>query len=182
MQPLRLLIHRLSTLASPERYLFTLHDLRAALPGLSDNAFTTLVSRAVRSGHLERVCRGIYLYPGVNYPAGLVLYHTAARLRAGTFNYLSLESVLSDAGVISQVPIGWITLMSAGRSNVIRCGGRGTIEFVHTTKTPDSVADQLDYDARCRLWRASVPLALADMRATRRNMDLVARSMIDESV
>ena len=182
MQPLRTLIQRLSRLATPERYLFTPDDLRALAPQLSDNAFRTLLSRAVSSGQIERVCRGIYLYPGVDYPAGLVLYHTAARLRANTFNYLSLESVLSEAGVISQVPIGWITLMSAGRGNEIRCGRHGTIEFIHTAKSPGSVADQLEYDARYRLWRASVSLALADMRATHRNMDLVDWSMLDEPV
>lgn len=182
MQPSRKLVQQLVMLASPERYLFTPEDLRALVPQLSDNAFRTLLSRVVRAGQLERVCRGLYLYPGVDHPAGLVLYHAAARLRAATFNYLSLESVLSDAGVISQVPIGWITMMSAGRSNVIHCGHHGTIEFIHTTKTPATVADQLEYDSRCRLWRASVPLALADMRATHRDMDLVDWSMIDEPV
>jgi hypothetical protein len=35
---------------------------------------------------------------------------------------LRLESALSNAGAISQMPINAITLMSSGRSNVIRCG------------------------------------------------------------
>ena len=54
--------------------------------------------------------------PEVHYPSDLVLYHAAARLRADALCYLSLESVLSDAGVISQIPINWITLMTSGRS------------------------------------------------------------------
>lgn len=72
------------------------------------------------------------LYERVDYPRGLVLFHAAARLRASTFNYISLETSLSDAGVISQIPINWITLMSAGRSNNIGCGAWGSIEFVRT--------------------------------------------------
>jgi len=118
----------------------------------------------------------------VDYPRGQLLFHAAARLRADTFNYISLETALSDAGVISQIPINWITLMSAGRSNIIRCGAWGTIEFVHTRKRPDDVAEQLHYDRRCHLWRASVALALQDMRATRRNMELVDWSVVNELV
>lgn len=182
MQPLRKLTRALSELASPEHYLFTPSDLRALLPELSDAAFRTLLSRTVADRHLLRLCRGLYLYERVDYPRGLVLFHAAARLRADTFNYISLETALSDAGVISQIPINWITLMSAGRSNVIRCGDWGSIEFVHTGKHPEALAGQLHYDARCHLWRAAVPLALQDMRATRRNMDLVDWSLAHEFV
>lgn len=179
MQPIKRLTRTLADLADAEHYLFTPSDLRALLPALSDPAFKTLLSRAVAGGYLARVCRGIYLYPQVDYPRGLVLFHTAARLRAETFNYLSLETVLSDAGVISQVPINWITLMSAGRSSTVSCGDRGTIEFVHTAQKPTDVAGELEYDSRCRLWRASVQLALRDMRATHRNMDLIDRDSLD---
>lgn len=182
MQPIKQLTRTLAELASVEHYLFTLTDLRALLPALSETAFKTLLSRAVSGGHLARVCRGLYLYERVDYPRGLLLFHAAARLRADTFNYISLETALSDAGVISQIPINWITLMSAGRSNIIRCGAWGTIEFVHTRKRPDEVAGQLSYDRRCHLWRASVTLALQDMRATRRNMELVDWSVVNEPV
>jgi hypothetical protein len=103
-------------------------------------------------------------------------------LRASTFNYISLETSLSDAGAISQMPINWITLMSAGRSNTIDCGVWGSIEFVHTAKRPDAVASQLHYDTRCHLWRASLALALQDMRATRRNLDLIDWSAVNEPV
>ena len=182
MQPIKQLTRTLAELASAEHYLFSLGDLRALLPALSEAAFKTLLSRAVSEGHLARVCRGLYLYERVDYPRGQLLFHAAARLRADTFNYISLETALSDAGVISQIPINWITLVSAGRSNIIRCGAWGTIEFVHTRKRPDDVAEQLHYDRRCHLWRASVALALQDMRATRRNMELVDWSVVNELV
>ena len=172
-QPSRKIAAILQELAGPERYLFTPEDLRGALPELSPGALKTLLSRCCKNGLLQRVCRGLYLYPVVDYPRGLLLFHAAARLRASSFNYLSLETVLSDAGVISQVPMNWITLMSAGRSSIIRCPPWGTIEFVHTGKKPGLLADRLTYDPRCRLWRASVALALQDMKDTRRNLDLV---------
>jgi len=182
MQPIKQLTRSLASLASPEHCLFTQADLHALLPGLSAAALKTLLSRAAAEGPLARVCRGLYLYGQVEYPRGLVLFHAAARLRANTFNYISLETALSDAGVISQVPINCITIMSAGRSNRIDCGAWGTIEFVHTRKRPQAIADQLHYDARCHLWRASTALALQDMRATRRNMDLIDWSLAHEPV
>jgi hypothetical protein len=182
MQPIKQLMRGLAVLADADHCLFTLTDLRALLPALSEAAFKTLLSRAVSDGQLARVCRGLYLYEQADYPRGQLLFHAAARLRAGTFNYISLETALSDAGVISQMPLNWITLMSAGRSNIIRCGAWGTIEFVHTRKRPDDVAGQLRYDRHCHLWRAPVALALQDMRATRRNMELIDWSAVNELV
>jgi len=181
IQPSRKLAAILRELADPERYLFTLDDLRGALPELSPGALKTLLSRCRENGLLERVCRGLYLYPAVDFPRGLLLFHAAARLRASCLNYLSLETALSDAGVISQVPLNWITLMSSGRSSIIRCHHWGTIEFVHTEKKPELLADQLTYDPRCRLWRASVVLALQDMKDTRRSTDLVDLEAAHES-
>jgi len=182
VQPIRRLMQNLAALASPDHCLFTPYDLRALVPDISGGAFKTLLSRAVREGYLARVCRGIYLYERVSPPGGLLLFHAAARLRADGFNYISLETVLSDAGVISQVPLHRISVMSSGRSSVVACGRWGTIEFVHTRQRPEELAGQLHYDARCRLWRASVPQALRDMRATHRSLDLIDWSVADEFV
>lgn len=182
MQPIQQLTRTLAEVASAQHYLFALSDLRAAVPDTSSSAFRSLLSRAVRDGLLTRVCRGLYLYGKADYPRGMVLFHAAARLRAGAFNYLSLETVLSDAGVISQIPINWITLISSARSNVIRCGDWGTIEYVHTDKQADAVQGELHYDRRCGLWRATVALAMQDMRATRRNLDLIDWDVLDELV
>lgn len=173
MQPARRFERDLVALADEEHALFTLADLAALLPGHSAGALKALVSRVAANGGLERLCRGLYWFPHPHYPADLVLYHAAARLRAGTFSYLSLESVLSDAGVISQIPMNWITVMTAGRSGRFDCGRFGTIEFVHTRKTPERLREALSYDPRCRLWRASVAQALEDMRDARRNLDLI---------
>jgi len=181
MQPLQCLMQNLAKLANAERYLFTPSDLRALLPGLSITAFKTLLSRVVQNGYLERVCRGLYFYKQTA-PTGLLLFHAAARLRASSFNYISLETVLSEAGVISQVPMQWISLMSSGRSNTIHCGRWGTIEFIHTRQRPEDLAKDLHYDSSYKLWKASVSLALRDMRATHRNLDLIDWSSADELI
>lgn len=182
IQPIKQLSVIIESLASADHCLFTLSDLRAILPAISPGAFKVLISRAEKNGLFKRVCRGLYLYPKVAYQAGLLLFHAAARLRAGAFNYISLETALSDAGVISQLPIDRVTIMSSGRSNVIRCDEWGTIEFVHTAKSPEDLQEQLVYDMRCHLWRASIPLAVRDMKSARRNLDLIDWSAVDESV
>jgi len=182
MQPMKQLDRLLERLTSEEQYLFSLDDLRGAFPETGPGGFKALLSRAEQGGLLLRVCRGIYLYPRVAYPAGLVLFHAAAKLRADAFNYLSLETVLSDAGVISQIPLHWITLMSSGRSHNVNCGRFGHVEFVHTKRRPEAVANELSYDPVCHLWRASVALALRDMQLTRRSTELVNWNRADELV
>lgn len=182
MQPIKQLAKILAALADEEHYLFSLADLKGAMPEQSPGGFKALVCRGVKDGLLKRICRGLYLYPGVEYAGGLVLFHAAARLRADAFNYISLETALSDAGVISQIPINWITLMSSGRSHIVNCGDFGRIEFVHTKKRPENLTEYLIYDSACRLWRASVALALKDMVATRRSTDLIDWSAANELI
>ena len=180
MQPLRKLRETLQSLADRDHCLFTGSDLAAVVPECRQ--MPVLMSRAVKAGILRRVCKGIFHYPVRGLNIGDLLFHAAARLRAGEFNYISLETVLSDAGVISQVPFNWITLMSSGRSHVVDCGDFGHIEFIHTERKPSDLADQLTYDVDRHLWRASLPLALRDMKATRRSLDLVDQEALHELV
>jgi predicted transcriptional regulator of viral defense system len=171
MQPLKKLALTLESLSDREHSLFASSDLEAVFGDYDQ--LSVLLSRAVKTGLLKRVCRGIYLYPKAGHAMGELLFHTAARLRADEFNYISLETALSDAGLISQIPMNWITLMSSGRSHKVDCGEFGHIEFVHTEQRPEEIANELVYDAARRLWRASEKQALRDMKLTRRSMDLV---------
>jgi predicted transcriptional regulator of viral defense system len=160
--------------------MFAPSDLAAAVPGCGQLA--VLLSRATKAGVLKRVCRGIYFYPVPGYITGNLLFHAVARLRAGEFNYISLETALSDAGVISKVPMNWISLMTSGRSHVVDCGDYGHIEFVHTAQQPADIGGELTYDTERHLWRASERQALRDMKATRRSMELVDEEVARELV
>lgn len=182
MQPIKHLSNWLYENANEKHFIFTLTDLRALCTDLSDAAFKTLLSRAVTSAILTRVCRGVYLLKKALPLDGLLLFHVAALMRADSFNYISLETVLSDVGVISQVPINRIFIMSSGRSNVISCGEFGTIEFIHTKQKPKNLIHQLKYDSNCGLWRADVALALQDMKRTHRNCDLIDWEVANEFI
>ncbi len=180
MQPIQRLRKWLTQHA--EHYLFTTNDLRSLFQDLSDNAFKTLLSRAVCSSLIERLCRGLYLYKPAMPHDGLLLFHAAARLRANAFNYISLETVLSDVGIISQIPMNWISIMSSGRSYHSVLRDFGTIEFIHTNQKPTVLAKQLIYDYERGLWRANVALALNDMKATHRNCDLINWDIVNEFI
>jgi hypothetical protein len=182
LHPIRQFIDELGQLASPQACLFTPTDLRALLPNHSDIAFKTLLSRAVKDGQLQRVCRGLYLYEKAKPDHGKILFNAVSKLRPLALNYLSLESALSDAGLISQVPMNRITVMSSGRSSVFDCGKWGSIEFVKTKQKPNELTANLIYDPRYGLWRASVHQALRDMRATQRCHDLIDLEASRESI
>lgn len=182
MQPVKRMSKWLLENANSRHYLFTLRDFRPLFTDLSDTAFKTLLSRAVNAKLLNRLCRGLYLYPNALPNDGLLLFHAAARLRAHEFNYISLETALSDAGVISQIPMNWISIMSSGRSNTISCGDFGTIEFVHTNQHPQELIHKITYDQICGMWRASIAQALQDMKNTHRNTDLIDWEVANELI
>ncbi len=182
MNAISTLDEQLYSLAGEDSYLYAPEDMRCLFRNLSDGAFRSLLNRAQAAGVLKKVCRGLYLHTKSRHNMGDILFHSAARIRGDCFNYISLETALSDAGIISQIPMQWITIMSSGRSSTIRCGSFGTIEFVHTKKTAGDIAWELVYDQRCRLWRATPPLSLRDMRRTGRSRDLIDWKAYRESV
>ena len=86
---------------------------------------------------------------------------------------VSLESVLSESGAVSQQLLGWITVMTTGRSGKISCGRFGTVELIHTAKPAEKVMPLLRLDARTGMWWANEKLALQDMKVAKRNSDLI---------
>ncbi len=167
------LIQDLRSLPESTKRVFALLDLKALLPAHGPEACKSVITRLQKRGELNRLCRGIYILPDCALKGSDLLGHVAARLRAAQFNYVSLETVLSEAGLISQVPLSRITLMSSGRSSVISCGRYGEIEFVHTSKKAAELAAELTYSPQLQNWQASVALALQDMKDTRRDTGLV---------
>jgi hypothetical protein len=182
MQGIKFLEQTIRKQAAISGNLFSVNDLRPILYTLQAEAFRAVLWRAERSGMLQRVCRGLYLYDQVPFKRGMVLYKAVNKLRPLAFNYLSLESVLCDAGVISQMMLDRLTIMSSGRSSLVDCGVWGTLEFVHTRQKAAALAPQLRWDADGGLWRASPAKAWQDLQWARRNLDLVDKELLHEFV
>lgn len=182
MQNMELLQNTLNKIANKDNYIFSSNNFKILFPNLSNNALLMLLSRAVKKGILTRLCLGYYLYPKVDYEKGYELYRLATLLRKNDFCYLSLESVLSEAGVISQIPLNTITLMTNGRRGKINCGKFGVIEFIHTKKNIENITKQLTYDKKYQIWKASPKLAYQDMLDTKRPLDLVDKGVLNEFI
>ena len=182
MRNSKILENWLNESTGPKQYLFLYSDFKALFPNLSLSAFKTLLSRSVKNGLLERICKGVYAYKEHISPGGLILFHVAALMRSNHFNYITLETLLSESGVISQIPINRITIMSSGRSLTLSCGKYGTIEFIHTDRKPKDLAAFLHYDSLLSMWKASVELAIEDMKNTHRNLDLIDWEVVRELI
>ena len=176
MQPISLLKDVLEKNADKTHFLFNVQDFYPLFPDFTEENLRMLLSRASKNGILERVCKGIYLYPKSGYDSSLVLFKIAAKFRADCLNYVSLESVLSETGAISQQLLDWVTIMTTGRSGVIKCGRFGTVELIHTAKSVEKIMPHLRFDARTGMWWADEELALHDMKVAKRDMELVNKN------
>lgn len=149
---------------------YSTNTLKLMFPG-EDRARLKALAAHQRTGLVVHVARGLYLNPRArslpdNLLAGLVPF-----LRPWHLNYLSLESALSEAGWISQIP-SRLTLMTTGRSQTFNTP-YGAIEFVHTTQSISQLRSHLHWDERRNMWLASPDRAFRDLRRVGRNLDLV---------
>ena len=85
---------------------------------------------------------------------------------------MSLESQLSYLGVISQIPMSYLSVMTTGRSGTFTTD-YGTIEFTHTNREISSLEDGVYFDDEIGMFRANEKRAIADLKRVGRNMDMV---------
>lgn len=151
---------------------FTMRDLAFLVGRKPSLAFSQTLSKVAKSGHLRKVGRGLYTNP-LSPPNQVGTLERIARvIRPSDFLYVSLETELSRVGLISQVQLGYVTVMTNGRSGVHRTDF-GTIEFTHTKKNPIELEDSLYFDAVIGFFRASAALALTDLRRVGRNLHMI---------
>ncbi len=154
------------------KFVFSNHDLHKFFPDDSSKTFNEGLNRLVKSGLLKRACRNIYINEDARQFDSYIIEHIAKTLRRGEYNYVSLESILSEYGVISQIPIDRITIMTTGRRGIYNTI-YGVIEFTHTKR---SIKDILENTIKVNdrpLRIASRQTALRDLKRVGRNMNLV---------
>jgi hypothetical protein len=96
----------------------------------------------------------------------------------GFYNYISLESALSEAGAISQIPLDRLTVMTTGRKGEYRTP-YGVIEFTHTKRPEMEILDHV-YSAGRPLKMATLTTALRDLKRVGRNTHLLDWEMLNE--
>lgn len=160
------------------RYVFTYTDLRKLFPQDKPKAFMEGLRRLVKAGLLVRACRGVYVNPYALSKDSYTIEHIARALRRGEFNYVSLESMLTEYGVISQILLDRLTIMTTGREGIYHTPF-GTIEFTHTQRTITDILNNIHTVSNRPLRIASKAAAWRDLKRVGRNTDMVSKGELN---
>lgn len=153
-------------------YVFRKGDVWKMFPTEESKTFEKSLQRLVADGILERVAKGVYLNPMARSKGVNVIEDIAAVLRRGVFSYVSLESALSEYGIISQVPLSRITIMTTGAAGTY-VTPYGTIEFTHTKRRPIEIINR-SMNVEGRKFRVATKVAaIQDLRRVGRNVDMM---------
>ena len=154
------------------KYVFSKHELAKLFHEDEPKTLSEALNRHVRVGLLRRACRSVYINTDARSFDSFTIERIAVLLRSGYYNYISLESALSEYGAISQIPLDRLTVMTTGRSGVYQTQ-YGTLEFTHTKR---SVKDILEGSVKIEggpLRMATQQIAWRDLKRVGRNTHLV---------
>ena len=155
-------------------HVFTKRDLAKMFRDDRTHALNAGLVRLVGNGVLVRAANGVYVNALSPNRGPDTIEYVARAMRRGDYNYVSLESALSEYGVISQIPMR-LTVMTTGRRGEYDTPF-GVVEFTHTARsTLDVINGMVDVGR---------PLKLATRQTAHRDLKRVGRNLhlIDESV
>jgi len=161
------------------RYVFTRRQLERLFVADSPKTLAEGLNRLVRTGTLVRACRGVYVNPHAQSFGSRVIEHVAQAMRPGAYSYVSLESLLSEFGAISQIPLDRLTVMTTGRKGVYKTP-YGVIEFTHTRRPVREVLAHIRQVEGRPLRIASKKAAWRDLKRVGRNVQLVNQELVDD--
>lgn len=161
------------------KHVFIKHDMAKLFPHDNAKALDEGLNRLVKTGLIKRACRGIYVNENAQSFDGYTIEHIAKTLRRSTYNYVSLESALSEYGVISQIPLDRLTVMTTGRSGTLKTL-YGVIEFTHTKRSVTDILDHIQTAPGRPLRIATKETALRDLKRVGRNLHLLQPGSLDD--
>lgn len=167
------LIHRLSDMEHRGVSVWTRRDLGKAFPEEREKTMEKSLQRMVRDGLLIKAAHGVYVYALASSEHQRWLIEEVAKaLRPGKLCYVSLESMLSEYGVISQIPVSRLTVMTNGAGGLHETPF-GTIEFTHTERSVPDILDRTVFSEDRPLRMAKKWAAVQDLRRVGRNVDMM---------
>ena len=173
-------LKRLNHWSQQGRFVFTRADLAKIFHDDTPRALKAGLQRLVDEGILVRPARGIYVYTLHHGNTSHTAEHVARALRRGNYNYISLESALSEYGIISQIPVDRLTVMTTGRKGEYPTPF-GTIEFTHTKRAPTDILPGTQ-DVGRPLKLATPAAAWRDLKRVGRNTHLVDQEALSNHV
>lgn len=171
-------IQCLSSFDARGHYVYARADLAKVFHEDSPRTFQAGLDRLVSKKILLRVARRIYVYALSRNIGGDTLEQIARTIRRGEYNYISLESALSEYGIISQILMDRLTVMTTGRKGEYKTPF-GVIEFTHTARAVSGIIDDIRAVGR-PLRMASPAAACRDLKRVGRNTHLIQEERIDE--
>lgn len=153
-------------------FVFTYHDMIKLFPEDHRKALSEGLKRLIDAGILKRACRGIYVNEQAVSFDSYVIEHIAKALRRGEYNYVSLESILSEYGLISQIPLDRLTVMTTGRKGTYKTP-YGIIEFTHTQRSRNNILNSIITIPGRPLRIATKEAAVRDLKRVGRNINLL---------
>lgn len=153
-------------------WLFTPAMFRVLFPQETSGTLEMSLRRHVKAGVLRLVKKGLYANERARSRPSRRLEGIVRYLRPDAFNYLSQESRLSELGLISQMPLQHLTVMTTGTSQTFQTA-YGTVEFTHTKQPLAYLMRHTLPDPDGLLRVADEELALRDLRHARRNLHML---------
>ena len=162
-------------------FVLTKKDIGKLFPLEDEKSMEKSLQRMVKDGLLIKAARGIYINALVaSRHKSWMLENIAKALRPGKLSYVSLESMLSEHGVISQIPLSRLTVMTTGAGG-IHDTPFGTIEFTHTKRSIPEILDRTIFIKDRPLRIAKKQAAVTDLLRVGRNTDMIDYEELNEA-
>ena len=173
------LIRKLSELDRRSIHVLARRDIEKLFPDEGVKSMEKSLQRMVSDGLLQRVAKGLYVNPAASSKNRWLAEEIAKALRPGCLSYVSLESILSEYGAISQIPISRMTVMTTGRSGVHETPF-GTIEFTHTKRARSEILGRTLAPKGRPLRIATRSAAVRDLLRVGRNANMLIHDELED--
>lgn len=157
---------------------FKLKQIKMFFDKESKQSIQMSLNRHTRDGLIVRCAKGVYANPRGEKPAWRLEYLAGVLRNYKTF-YLSLETLLSEHSLISQIP-NRLTFVSQGRSQTFYTP-YGIIEFTHTSTNHKNFLKDCYFDSDRKIYIANPEKAINDIYRHNRSVDLYEEQLAKDS-
>lgn len=157
-------------------WLYTPAMFRILFPEETENSLKMSLRRHVQSGLMKKVKNGLYANERAQCAPPDKLPALVAHLKPGEINYVSKHNRLSELGMIAQMPLNSLAVMTSGTSHTFHTC-YGIVTFTHTQRPIEFILDHTALDYETGLLVADRELALKDGR---RSGDNALKDLIRE--
>ncbi len=171
------LIKKLAQADAAGVWAFTPPSFSALMGGVDQAYLKLMMKRLSDQGVLIRAARGVYVNPTARSSPADIRRGLLRFLRPREISYVSLESKLSEVGVISQISTA-LTCMTTGSAARFDTPW-GAVEFTHTDRKIEIGKDVIPDHGTLE---ATVRTAVRDLRRVGRNLDLIDDEALADAI